>query len=68
MPRKKKTITSPSHLAANARYDAKFEKKLLRMPPELKTIIEENLDGKSMNQYILDLIRDDLKKKGIELP
>ena len=67
MPRKKKNVTPQYQLNANSRYDAKFEKKLLRMPPELKPLIEENLDGKSMNQYILDLICEDLKKKGVDL-
>lgn len=67
MPKKKK-LTSDSQLKAIAKYDEQFAKIMLRIKPEHKEILAESLDGKSMNQYILDLIREDLKKKGIELP
>ena len=67
MPKKKK-LTSDSQLKAIAKYDEQFAKIMLRIKPEQKEVLAENLDGKSMNQYILDLIREDLKKKGVELP
>lgn len=68
MPRKKKPITSPSQREAVARYKAKYKYIQLRMTEEQKAIADASLDGKSMNQYILDLIRADLEKKGVELP
>ena len=65
---KKKNATAPSVLAANSRYRSKFKYTQVRLTDEQKNVIDENTDGKSVNQYILDLIRNDLKKKGIELP
>ena len=63
----KKYITSEATRRASAKYDSKQARQLLRMPPELKKIVLENIDG-SFNGDVPDLIRADLKKKGIELP
>ena len=68
MPKKKKPLTSEAQLRANAKYDTKFSKIVVRIDPSAKEIVQENIGEKSVNQYILDLIREDLKKKGIELP
>lgn len=65
MPKKKEPITPIYTRNANARYDAKFKKILLRVSPELKEKIDANTDGKSVNQYVIDLILADLEKKGI---
>lgn len=65
---KKKPITSPSQRQAASKYKARFKYAQLRMTEEQKEIIDASLSDVSMNQYILDLIREDLKKKGIELP
>lgn len=67
MPKKKEYATSEAKRRANAKYDSTQAKRLLRMPPELEKIVLENIDG-SFNGYILDLIRADLEKKGIDLP
>lgn len=64
MPKKKEPITPIYVRNAIARYDSKFKKILLRVSPELKEIIDANTGGKSVNQYIIDLIMDDLEKKG----
>ncbi len=68
MPTKKKNVTPDYVLRANKNYKSKFKQIVLLVPDEAREIIKANTGEKSMNQYIIDLIAADLKKKGIDLP
>lgn len=68
MPAKKKTVTPEYTRRAIDKYKAKYKQIAILMQPELKDLMMENLGDKSMTQYITDLIIEDLKKKGVDLP
>ena len=64
---KKKSKLPEYTRRATKKYKSKFKQLNIQVLPEEKILYEKHLDGKSMQQYIKDMFRSDLEKKGINV-